>query len=140
MYQVLTYEEVAVDIRCSYCGCKAIFVPTSCHLYGGRDYGPVWDCRACDAYVGVNGLTGLPHGTLANKELRYWRKLAHAMFDPLWQKKKHGVSRHAAYQHLARFLGVPEGVTHIGMFDVVLCKSVVRLCSNPQWYRGEQCQ
>jgi len=122
-----------VQITCPYCGVQAVFYATSRHLYGGVDLGSVYACMPCGAWVGVNKQTGLPHGTLANRELRQWRSKAHRVFDPLW--KRSGKSRAwqfgkrtALYKWLARELGRLEVETHIGMFDVETCKQVIKLC------------
>ena len=120
-------------VVCPYCGSEAQYVPTSSHLYGGRDYGPVWDCRKCDAYVGCNKSTGEPHGTLADKTLRYWRRYAHAVFDPFWQRGD--VSRTAAYRALAVCLNLPVDRVHIGMFDKAMCRMVVKICSCATWWK-----
>jgi hypothetical protein len=55
-------------------------------------------------------------GTLADKELRRWRSLAHRKFDPLWQ---YGVfpSRQAAYKWLSKAIRLPLEKTHVAMFD-----------------------
>lgn len=38
-------------------------------------------CKPCDAYVGCHPGTTDPLGTLANKNLRFQRGLAHCAFD-----------------------------------------------------------
>ena len=72
--------------------------------------------------------TDKPLGRLANAELREWKKKAHAAFDPLWQGGK--MRRNQAYAWLAQRLGLPTHLTHIGMFDVITCQQVVRICTN----------
>jgi len=110
--------------KCPYCGGAAQLVDSAI-VYHGRSYGLIWDCRPCDAYVGVhkNGTGDVPLGRLADAELRRWKVLAHAAFDPLW--KTGGMARGAAYALLARLVGVPADQAHIGMFDVAQCRLLV---------------
>ena len=79
-----------------------------------------------NAYVGVHTGTDRPKGSLANAELRGWRKAAHASFDPLWQDgpfKK----RNAAYRWLSEQMKLPIEQTHIGMFTVEQCKAALEI-------------
>jgi len=87
----------------------------------------VYLCRTCDAYVGVHKGTDRPLGRLADAELRHWRKVAHASFDPLWQLGTFLGRRGDAYRWLAEQMGLPEEKTHIGMFDVSQCQQVIIL-------------
>jgi len=75
-----------VDVFCDYCKSKTELID-SAPVYNGVSYGKVYHCRPCDAWVGVHKGTEKPLGRLANKELREWKKRAHAVFDPLWQAK-----------------------------------------------------
>lgn len=124
--------------RCQYCNQPAKLV-SSREVYR-KDYGPIWLCRPCGAWVGCHDGTEKPLGRLANAELRAWKIKAHAAFDPLWKKKldsmrvrvrldypKH-LARNAGYAWLADQLGIPRKRCHIGMFDVELCKKTVQLC------------
>jgi hypothetical protein len=128
-------------LLCPYCNRAAKFVSTSGHIYG-RDYGPVWDCRKCDAYVGCHP-DGSPKGTLANFSRREARKAAHALFDPLWQNwqlvypdakrqssRMRQTMRTRAYEWLANALGMQADVTHIAMFDEAQCARAVELLKN----------
>lgn len=118
---------------CPYCHKPSEFIDSAL-IYGGQSYGMMYDCRPCDAYVGVHRGTNRALGRLANKELREWKKAAHSFFDPLWKakmKKRHmqkNVARNLAYEWLAREMGLPKEETHIGMFDVQQCKKVIELC------------
>ena len=107
---------------CPYCGGKAKLTD-SAHVYRGRSYGLIWDCRPCDAYVGVHKGTTNPLGRLANAELRKAKIRAHAVFDPLWKTRQ--MKRHEAYALLAERLGIDSKDAHIGMFDVDQCRRVV---------------
>lgn len=82
-----------------------------------------WLCRPCKAYVGCHPGSDRSLGRLANAELRLWKQRAHAAFDPLWKSGK--MKRRQAYIWLAEKLGRSEANTHIGMFDVELCKQVI---------------
>jgi len=111
------------SVRCPYCGAFAR-LKDSIEVYG-RSYGMIWDCRPCDAYVGVHkdSPTHYPLGRLANKELREWKMKAHAAFDPLWKSGK--MTRSEAYKALGAKLRMSPARTHIGWFDVEQCQAVV---------------
>lgn len=119
---------------CPYCDNKTELVDTS-EVYGENYSKRAWMylCRKCGAYVGTHPKTTKALGRLADANLRNWKKLAHHYFDALWkQKMKQGLSktkaRALAYQWLSNQLGMPPERTHIGMFDVVECKSTVQVC------------
>lgn len=86
-------------VKCDYCGKRARFVNSEV-VYGGRDYGMIYYCPDCQAWVGVHEGTDIPKGRLANKELRNFKRGAHRAFDPLWRGKK-AFTRRAAYCHCA---------------------------------------
>lgn len=112
-------------VHCPYCKSQATLVD-SAFLYGGVSYGMVWDCRPCDAYVGVHkNSNNLPLGRLANSQLRYWKKQAHLAFDPLW--KSGGMSRRGAYQWLSDIMSLTPLQSHIGEFDVDQCKKLIEI-------------
>lgn len=91
-----------------------------------KDFGLVYMCPKCGAYVGVHRGTINAKGSVANKELRGLRKQAHFYFDALWQKNIMG--RTQAYKWLSLQLGTPPELTHIGMFTTEQCEEVVRIC------------
>ena len=112
---------------CPFCGKRAVLQPDS-FVYGKSYGGNSWVCSRfpnCDAYVGCHPGTAIPLGTLANKELRLWRNAAHRAFDPIWQKA--GVTRKAAYQHLANALHIDVNKCHIGMFNREMCEKVIEV-------------
>lgn len=89
---------------CPYCREPAMLV-TGEHLYKHRaDLASkkFWVCDPCGARVGCHGKGANPLGRLANAELRRWKTLAHAKFDPHWKSGKMG--RTAAYKRLAECL------------------------------------
>lgn len=90
-------------------------------------------CKPCDAYVNCHKGTTKPLGRLANVDLRYYKRIAHESFDPLWEtaikkgrtKKE---SRGAAYKWLSISMNIKPENTHIGMFNIEQCKKVIELC------------
>ena len=78
-------------------------------------------CKPCNAYVGTHKNTTKPLGTMANHELRYWRRKAHAVFDPLWKSGK--MSRQRAYEMLNNHFGKE---VHIGESDIEMCQEIIK--------------
>lgn len=114
-------------VICQYCGLAAALV-TGKEIYPHREDlhdKRFYQCKPCDAYVGVHGSTVIPLGILANSELRAAKMQAHAKFDPLW--KSGAMKRNAAYQMLADKLGIEPRHCHIGMFNVAMCKKVIEV-------------
>ena len=114
------------NVYCDYCGHRAEYVDSK--IIYGKSYGMIYLCRNCMAYVGVHKGTSKPLGRLANAELRHWKKLAHAFFDPLWKFGRFKGRRNDAYGWLFKKMGLPIEKTHIGMFDVQQCRQVVEIC------------
>lgn len=115
-------EEIK-DVKCPYCKKEAIFCENK-EIYG-RNYGKSYMCylcKECDAYVGTHNNTRKPLGTMANSELREWRKKAHEVFDPLWKTGK--MKRSEAYMFLNNLIGKE---THIGESDIETCKKIIEL-------------
>jgi hypothetical protein len=108
-------------VICNYCGCPAKLVDSK-EVYG-KSYGMIYLCKPCDAWVGVHKNTRdhVPLGLLANAELREWKKLAHAAFDPLWNTGN--MSRSKAYRRLAETLGRKK--IHIGQSDIEMCMKII---------------
>lgn len=110
---------------CPFCS-SSVSLVDSAKVYR-RSYGFIYLCDRypyCDARVSCHRGSDKPMGTLANRELRRWRSLAHRQFDPLW---KTGIftSRQAAYKWLARAMGLPPALTHVAMFDKKQCQRVI---------------
>lgn len=132
-------ENQLPTVLCPYCNQPAQLV-SSTEVYR-RDYGPIFLCRPCEAWVGCHDGSFRPLGRLANAELREWKMKAHAAFDPIWQNLcdaevrrvgpyrgiKH-IIRNEAYRRLAERLGIKVGQCHIGEFDVETCRRVVNIC------------
>jgi hypothetical protein len=122
---------------CRYCLLPAVLLRFGDDGYPyQRDYGPTWTCTPCAAWVGCHPGTENALGGLANAELRAAKQAAHAVFDPLWQRKitKEGCAksyaRRAGYRWLSEQLGIPYKKTHIGFFNLDECRQVVEVCKN----------
>jgi len=121
--------------ECPYCGRDAVLIRNSSEVYHGRDFGPVWICRSCAAWVGChkNSKDFAPLGRMANATLRKARVDAHEQFDTLWSKKvRRGCSRkearNAAYEWLAGQMGITKQACHIGKMNEEQCGKVVDIC------------
>lgn len=113
-------------VKCQYCNRDAILTSSQA-VYNRPGFGDIWLCSgypSCDAYVGTHR-DGTPKGSLANKELRMWRKNAHTVFDAIWKSGK--TTRTKAYKWLSSQMGLDPKYTHIGMFDIDQCKQVIKL-------------
>ena len=100
-------------------------------VYGaGRDFGLLWRCAPCDAWVGCHAGGTRPKGRLADKALRDAKIRAHAAFDPIW--KSGAMDRSSAYGWLSEHVGVDKRDCHVGMFDIDQCSLVVMVCD---WWR-----
>ena len=120
---------------CPFCKLEAKWCENK-EIYG-KNYGKsfmIYLCKPCDAFVGCHENTKEPLGRMANKEMRNWRKQAHAVFDPLWKKKMilddlpQKKARGKAYAWLAKQLDIDQIECHIGDFNVLQCKQVVAIC------------
>jgi hypothetical protein len=107
--------------KCPYCGAESVYV-SSAEVYGGRNYGPIYLCRPCKAWVGVHRGTDKPLGRLANSTLRSLKRQAHDAFDPLWRDG--WMSRNDAYTWLSKELKVKKA--HIGECDEKQCRRVIQ--------------
>lgn len=110
---------------CPYCKVKSEKA-NSKEVYHGKDYGDIFICRPCKAYVGVHKDNGKPLGRLANAELRKAKREAHRYFDNIWKLKYK--DRKKAYAWLSESIGVEKEFCHIGMFDIEQCLKVVQVC------------
>lgn len=123
---------------CPYCGKLSVFMASSASIYHGHNYGSVWICHSCAAWVGCHDGTNLPKGRLADATLRQAKRDVHDVFDGLWMNvreaypeatgglgKLRGIARTRAYSWLAEQLGIPARDCHVGMFDVVTCRRAI---------------
>lgn len=118
----MTQTTIAI---CQHCGGEPQFKASSAHVYGGRDYGPIWEC-SCGARVGCHKGTKRPLGTVCDDATREARKAAHAAFDPLWRRGV-GRFRWQCYQALASAMSLTTDECHIGSMTAEQCRRVVAL-------------
>ncbi len=115
---------------CPYCKKSTLYVEDS-HVYRKSYGGELLICSAwpvCDAYVGCHRHSGWPKGTLANGELRLWRRSVHGQFDPIWTSYRGDKSkaRSALYVWLADKMGIQLKNCHIGMFTIEQCEQAIK--------------
>ena len=112
---------------CRYCGSPVVYT-SNAEIYG-REYGEgkCYLCRNCRAFVGVHPGTDIPLGTLANEELRRYRKTAHFYFDQIWMQPLRITTRYKSYDWLSKQLGISKEYTHIGMFEKEECVKTIEL-------------
>lgn len=113
---------ISPPVRCPYCFGQIRLVNHK-EIYG-REYSEwpyIYDCRACDAYVGLHPKTDLPLGTMANRALREARKTHKAKFIELM--KRRGWNRDVAYRWLTEAMGLQEGQCHWGWFNIAQCEA-----------------
>ena len=111
---------------CPYCGKEAVWTENKA-VYG-KNYGKsymMYLCKPCDAYVGCHENTRKPLGVMANREMREWRKKAHAVIDPIWKSGR--MPRGKVYGILSKKLGKE---VHVGESDVETCKKLIELAGN----------
>lgn len=110
---------------CQYCNKPAIWTENKA-IYG-KNYGKsymCYYCKPCNAYVGCHRNSRLALGTLANAELREYRKKAHAHFDPIWKNRSQR-NRGRLYEEISRHFGKD---IHIGESDIQTCKDIIVWC------------
>jgi hypothetical protein len=130
-------------VLCGHCG-RAAQLVTGAEAYRCKPHMAdklFWFCQPCDAWVGchergtwhttADGQKVVhegtePKGRLANARLRAWHIRAHAAFDPIW--KTRAMRRSAAYDWLAKAMGLTKDTCHIGLFDVEECRRVEQVC------------
>lgn len=108
---------------CPYCNKEAVWCENK-EIYG-KNYGKsymCWLCKPCNAYVGCHNNSKRALGTLANAELREWRKKVHARIDPMWREQ--GMKRKEMYKTLNRLVNKEF---HVGEADIEMCKKILEL-------------
>lgn len=121
---------------CPYCFQPSTYINSE-SIYG-TNYGMVYSCTPCQAWVGVHGGTDKALGRLANAQLRELKMQAHRWFDPIAKQGLinninpsfiAGVSPRAkAYQWLSQQMNIQMEFCHIGMFNEEECLEVIRIC------------
>ena len=119
------------QISCPYCGSPAICRPAAMvHGSSTLEKGHyLYVCSRfpeCDAYVAAHKRDRSPMGTLADRELRHKRALAHNALESL-QKARH-MEKWAVYLWLQGKLELDEEQAHIGLFSGQMCDRVISLC------------
>lgn len=132
----------AERLTCPYCQRLAVLLGDSRGLYNGRDYGPVYICYPCEAWVGVHKGTTKPLGRLANAELRALKRQVHTVLDPLWVKywqaypevpehvrsdAMRRAQRGRVYLWLAAQMGLTRDECHVGLFNVAQCERALAI-------------
>ncbi len=113
-------------MNCPYCHKEAIWTENKA-IYGknyGRSY-MCYYCKPCNAYVGCHNNTRSPLGTMANAELREFRKKAHLEFDPIWRNRSQK-NRGKLYAEISKSFGRE---IHIGESDMDTCKKIIDWCN-----------
>jgi len=110
---------------CRYCGSPVVYT-SNAEIYG-REYGngKCYLCRNCRAFVGTHPGTDIPLGTLADSELREYRKEAHYWFDQIWKGPTRQMTRYKAYGWLAHKIGLSREETHMAMFEKEQCQKTI---------------
>lgn len=111
---------------CPYCG-AGVHLSDGVEVYGTARYGNLYVCDRypeCRAYVGCHPHSKRALGTLADDELRAWRGLVHAAFDPLWRKGG-PLTRREAYRRLQAEMGMEPQECHIAMFGIGECRRAI---------------
>ncbi|MFM9434552.1 hypothetical protein ACFDR9_001611 [Janthinobacterium sp. CG_23.3] len=120
--------------RCRYCNAEVELVGNEQiyrRAYGEWPWAYLCTDLECGAYVGLHPFTAIPLGTMADAELREWRKSAKDAFNPLWQDGlEKRFSRSGAYAWLSGQLGIDAGACHVGWFDIGECQRVIFACGN----------
>lgn len=124
-------QEILAGYRCPYCQEPSELINSS--LVYGRYLGMMYRCAPCGAHVGTHKGTLRALGTLADQDTRTARRAAHKLFDEMWRRRitrkcPKFKARTLAYEWLSQALDIPQGLTHIGMFDEALCYQVIELC------------
>lgn len=121
MCEARVIDKVKRPYHCHYC--KTLVVITTNKVLYGKDFGSypwIYYCPNCTASVGMHLGTGIPLGSLANKELKMARRDAKARFILYCQVAE--IHRNQGYIDLAHLMGIPNGETHFGMFDLERCQ------------------
>lgn len=130
-------DQLTTGKVCPYCGQPSQYLNDSSPVYHGINYGPVYACLPCEAWVGVHYGTTKALGTLANAPLRAWRKKLHGWFDPMWKAaveagRSKSQARKAAYQWLAGEMEIPVAECHVGFFNIQQCRHALNVVQ--YWY------
>ena len=108
-------------MKCSYCKKDAPWGDNS-RIYWRN----IWKsykcyyCKDCDAYVGCHNNSRKSLWTIANAELRWWRKNTHKVLDPI--RQSWNISRSELYKFLEKSF---KKEIHVGESDIEMCKRLI---------------
>lgn len=120
---------------CDYCSARALLARLGDDAYPYRDdYGPVWICTACAAWIGVHARSrrNVPLGRLADAALRDAKSQLHDALEPLVAAKvrRDGISvfeaRAKAIQWLAGKLDFTLASPSIHLLSPEQCGQAIR--------------
>lgn len=117
--------------KCPYCFNYTEIVDSE--IVYQQSHGLIYYCKDCQAWVGMHNGTDQALGTLAKKNLRDKRRQAHALFDPLWEKKvalgfSKTQARKKAYQWVTNILMINPVEAHIAYFNEEQCDKLIAEC------------
>ena len=128
-------REREVQIRlgkvCPYCRSDTKYASSSAEVYNGKDFGPIFICRPCRAWVGSHKDRQEPMGMVCKSDDKLSRVITHAYFDTLWQPaSKYQIfkSRAAAYEAFAREMKLSPKLAHIGCLTIPECIKLQTVC------------
>ena len=128
------YANVVRYLICPYCKYPAEFSHDSRQVYHGKDYGPIYVCHPCKAFIGCRKGTYIPLGRLANPELRELKKKFISLFDKKWTSpsinllREQGTdTRNKAYNRLARIMKIPRSHCNVAVFSANQCRKAIEL-------------
>ncbi|WP_293130974.1 zinc-finger-containing protein [Moritella sp.] len=107
MKEGVTYKFAELKFNCQHCNSTV----NGEHTCKSSRY----VCSGCGAKVGLNKANYWPMGTLALSDVSYARVYCHERIDALWGKYE--ITRNAAYAEVARLLGIPRPLCHIGLIE-----------------------
>ncbi len=126
---------VIMGRKCPKCKIRTRFA-SSTEVYK-KDYGDIYICDKCCAYVGCHKGTTKAFGRVGKYKLRKKKQKCHKLFDRMWKRKmvenpdwSKTKCRRKAYKWLSKEMKIPVELTHIGMFDNGQCQQVIELCQN----------
>ena len=125
-------------VDCPYCGSKAEYrlgTSSKGELNFNDPKEQFYVCSnypKCDTYVRAD-IHGKKRGSLANRELRRLRMMAHYLFDQLWLDGL--MTRTQAYNFLWKSMGLPKKRSHIGEMNEENCRTLVRMMQKKEvWF------
>jgi hypothetical protein len=119
-------HRIPLPTECPKCG-GPVAIENNRALYGSS-YGRYPWCvmckdAACGCAVGFHPETNIPLGIMADRATRTARSRCKDAFNPLWMEG--ALTRNAAYEWLAKELGIPPERCHIGLFDIEQCNAAL---------------